>query len=109
MRKLKKKVSSTVKQKTNSSPKSLVFQTNGTQRPLRPSRWPEFSAYFRKYIEEDMKNGMLLSVRRNAGLNDDFFYNNAQECSNFKYKSKIREAKMADFVGYHPDVKCIWV
>ena len=79
------------------------------EREIQPSRRPEFSAYFRKYIEEDMKNGMLLSFRRYAGLSDDFCYNNAQECSNFKYKSKIREAKMADFVGYRPNVKCTWV
>lgn len=29
-----------------------------------------------------MKDGMLLPTRRNAGLNDELFHNNAQECSN---------------------------
>lgn len=59
-----------------------------------PDKEPTFSEYFRANIEEDMKNGMLLSVRRNVGLDDEFFYNNGQECANFKYKSKIKEGKM---------------
>ena len=41
-----------------------------------------------------MKESMLPSTRRKAGVNDELFYNNAQECSNFKDKSKILEEKM---------------
>ena len=41
-----------------------------------------------------MKDGMLPSCRRGAGLEPEFFFNNAQECANFKYKSKVGEAKM---------------
>ena len=59
-------------------------------------------------IEEDMKQGMLLSTGKKAGLDDEFFYNNAQECSNFKYKSKILEEKMNTSPGYRPHVKCTW-
>lgn len=55
-----------------------------------------------------MKEGMLLSTRRKAGLNDEFFYNNAQDCSNFKYKSKILEEKMNTSPSYRPHVKCTW-
>ena len=55
-----------------------------------------------------MKDGMLLSTRRKAGLKDEFFYNNAQECSNFKYKSKIKEAKVSTIPGYRPNLKCTW-
>lgn len=69
----------------------------------------QFSNYFRTYIQEDLKNGMLLGVRRKAGLGDEFFYNNAQECSNFKYKSKIRESKVGKASGYRPTMKCTWV
>lgn len=36
---------------------------------------PKFSHYFQTYIQEDLKNGMLLSVRRQSGLGDEFFYN----------------------------------
>ena len=59
-------------------------------------------------VERDMKDGMLLSTRRRAGLKDKFFYNNAQECSNFKYKSKIKEAKVSTTPGYRPNLKCMW-
>ena len=55
-----------------------------------------------------MKAVMLLSNRRKAGLGDDFFFNNVQECSNFKYKSKILEEKMSTTSGYRPRVKCSW-
>ena len=55
---------------------------------------PAFSEYFRANRAEDMKNGMLLPVRRDVGLDDGFFYNNGQECANFKNKSKITEEKM---------------
>lgn len=39
-------------------------------------------------------------------LGDEFFYNNGQECSNFKYKSKIREKKMQHSTGYRLHMKC---
>ena len=54
---------------------------------------PQFACYFQWTIQDDMKSGMLLPVRRQAGLNDEFFYNNAQESSNVVYKSKILERK----------------
>ena len=38
-----------------------------------------------------------------------FFYNNAQECSNFKFKSKIREKKIETSTGYRVNTKCTWV
>ena len=54
------------------------------EKSKHPDKETTFSEYFRSNIEEDMKNGMLLSVRRNVGLDDEFFYNNGQECANFK-------------------------
>lgn len=74
-----------------------------------PDKEPAFSDYFRRNIEEDVKNGMILSVRRSVGLEDEFFYNNAQECANFKYKSKIKESKMQTATGYRPNTTCTWV
>jgi len=56
-----------------------------------------------------MKNGMIISVRRSLGLGDEFFYNNGQECANFKYKSKINESKTQITKGYRPNTKCTWV
>lgn len=59
-------------------------------------------------IQDDMMSGMLLPVRRRAGLKDEFFYNNAQESSNFVFKSKIKEKKVVEGAGYRPDPKCTW-
>lgn len=69
---------------------------------------PQFSSYFQRNIQDDMKNGMLLPVRRRAGLQNEFFYNNAQESSNFVLKSKIQEKKVVEGTGYRPDLKCTW-
>ena len=59
-------------------------------------------------MAEDMKNGILLPVR-NVGLDDEFFYNDGQECANFKYKSNITEEQMQGATGYRPNTKCTWV
>ena len=78
------------------------------EKNVHTGKEPQFVQCFRDCIEEDMKEGMLLSTRRKAGLDDDFFYSNAQECGNFKYKSKILEEKMNTSPGYRPHVKCTW-
>ena len=50
-------------------------------------RWdPRFSKYFKSYIEEDMRVGMLAPLMKM--LNIDRFYNNASESTNAKYKLK---------------------
>lgn len=67
---------------------------------------PEFSRYFQRNIQDDMMNGMLLPVRRRAGLKDEFFYNNVQESSNFVYKTKVKEMKVVEGARYRPDPKC---
>ena len=73
---------------------SLVAKWNSLEKGIFPAKEPQFANYFRDHTEEDMKEGTLLPTRRKAGLKDDFFYNNAQECSNFKYKCKIKELKL---------------
>ena len=85
---------------------SLLEKWKSMEKGIFLEKEPRFEAYFRDHIEEDMKDGMLLSTRRKAGLKDKFFYNNAQECSNFKYKSKIKEAKVSTTPGYCPNLKC---
>lgn len=54
-----------------------------------------------------MMNGMLLPVRRRAGLEDEFFYNNARKSSNFVLKSKIQEMKelVIGLISNAPGVK----
>ena len=79
------------------------------EKSKHPDKEPTFSEYFRSNIEEEMKNGTLLSVRRNVGLDDELFYNNGLECANFKYKSKIKEEKMQSAIGYRPHTKSKWV
>lgn len=78
---------------------------DGIEQRIHSGKEPQFSKDFCECIEEDMKEGMLLSTRRKAGLGDEFFFNNAQECSDFKYKSKILEEKMSTTPGYRPRVK----
>ena len=69
---------------------------------------PQFSAYFRKFIAEDMKKGMILAVRQAAGLNDNFFFNNTSESINFRYKNKIKQFKAKSQHSGKPDTKCTW-
>ena len=46
-----------------------------------------FFDYLRVNIKKDMENGMILSVRRRVGMEDEFFNNNGQECANFKLQT----------------------
>ena len=52
---------------------------------------------------------MLKNLREYLGLGDGFFFNNAQECSNKKLKSRIKESKVRTSFGYCPPLKCSWV
>ena len=70
---------------------------------------PKFAKYFEKHISNDMANGMLKNLRHYLNLGDGFYYNNAQECSNKKLKSKITESKIKECFGYCPSRKCSWL
>ena len=87
----------------------MTDKWDSTEKSNHPDKEPVFSDYFRRNIEEDTKNGMILSARRRVGLGDEFFYNNGQECANFKYNSKIKESKTQTTTGYRPNTKCTWV
>ena len=87
----------------------MTDEWHSTEKSNHPDKEPVFSDYFRRNIKEDMKNGMILSVRMSVGLGDEFFYNNRQECANFKYKSKNEESKTQTTTGYCPNTKCTWV
>ena len=86
----------------------MAYKWERLEKGIHLGKEHRFVRYFRDCIEEDMKEGMLLSTRRNVGLDDKFFCNNAQECSNSKYKSKILKEKMNTSPGYRPHVKCTW-
>jgi len=55
----------------------------------RQTSKPEFVRYFDVYIAQEIKEKMILSVRR-QGLSDDFFFDNASESINHCYKVSIR-------------------
>ena len=67
---------------------------------------PQFSSYFKTYIEQDMKQGALLFKCRLAGLGDNFFYNNSTESVNFRFKNKIRQKKSVCETSGRPASKC---
>ena len=54
---------------------------------------PEFVHYFDVYVAQEMKEKMILSVRRQAGLGDKFFFDNTSESINHHYKVSIRNEK----------------
>ena len=56
-----------------------------------------------------MKSGMLPPVRRETGLGSGFFYDNASECSHFKFKCKGREHNALKQPGYGNNLRCPWV
>lgn len=66
---------------------------NDRERKSRSTTKPEFLQYFKSYVAKDMKDKMILPVRRRAGLGDNFFYDNATESINHRYKVHLRSAK----------------
>jgi hypothetical protein len=54
---------------------------------------PKIFEYFNRNVADAMKERMLLSVRRSAGLKENFFYNNASESMNDRIKKRIRQIK----------------
>ena len=69
---------------------------------------PEFWDYLVTYVADDMKEVMAPEIRRIIGLKDDFYYDNALECQNFRYKQKIEEAKKEKEPGVKTS-ECSWV
>ena len=52
---------------------------------------------------------MAPEIQRELGLKDDFFYNNAAECHNFRYKLKVEKDKAATAIPGFPKKTCFWV
>lgn len=60
---------------------------------------PQFYSYFLANISMDMKEKMLLPVRRLAGLEDNFYYNNCPESMNGCMKKEIDHQKKSASPG----------
>ena len=85
---------------------SLTSVWEKREKEARGTSQPEFSRYFATYLAEEMKEKMILPVRREAGLGDEFFYDNAVESINRKFKTKIREQKTSTNVSGFKSLNC---
>jgi hypothetical protein len=73
--------------------KMLSIRITWDKRECKARKTAELFDYFNANIAITMKDRMLLSVRRNAGLGDNFYYNNASESMNDRIKKRIRQNK----------------
>lgn len=65
-------VDSTDEDKFVAKVSSVADKWDGREQRIHPEKELQFSKYFCERIQEDMKEGMLLSTRRKAGLGDEF-------------------------------------
>ena len=75
--------------------KLLLLRPEWEKREMeaRQTTNPEFVHYFDVHLAQEMKEKMILSVRREAGLGDEFFFDNASESINHRFKVAIRNEK----------------
>ena len=75
--------------------KLLLLRPEWEKREMeaRQTTNPEFVYYFDVHLAQEMKEKMKLSVRREAGLGDEFFFENASESINHRFKVAIRNEK----------------
>lgn len=61
---------------------------------------PRFFQWFCKNQVSDLKEGLLLPVRQDAGLDMEHFYNNCSECINrrLKAQSNVKKQNIPDFI-----------
>lgn len=76
---------------------SKLFDLRNTwrerEKTARGSNDDKFFDYFQCNIANDMKEKMILTIRRQVGLGDNFFYNNANESMNRRIKQRIEQIK----------------
>jgi hypothetical protein len=85
---------------------ALRSEWDKRERNTRKTKDPKFFTYFNRNIAVDMKEKMLLPVRRNAGLGDNFYYNNASESMHDRIKKRIRQIKRDANPSGNTDVIC---
>ena len=61
---------------------ALCKKWDTSEKTIHPEKNTLFSSYFRQNIAADIENGMLTEIREYLGLDNGFYFNNAQECSN---------------------------
>ena len=88
---------------------SLTTVWEKREKAARHTSQPEFDRHFATYVAEQIKEKMILPVRREAGFGDEFFYDNAMESINREFKTKIREQKTSTKVSGHKALNCTWV
>ena len=54
----------------------------------------QFYWHFLNYVAQDMKDGMISSVREKVGLDDSFFFNNDPESMNNRIKMRMEKKKL---------------
>ena len=67
---------------------------------------PEFMKYIKSHLARDLKEKMILPVRRNAGLKYEFFYDNATGSINHQLKVHIRGKKVSVNVQGSRHINC---
>ena len=79
----------------------MSLKSSWDEREIKASRkdTAQFYSYFLANISLDMKEKMLLPVRRSAGLEDNFYYNNCPESMNSCMKKEIDHQKKASSPG----------
>lgn len=79
----------------------MSLKSSWDDREIKASRkeTAQFYSYFLANISLDMKEKMLLPVRRSAGLEDNFYYNNCPESMNSCMKKEIDHQKKAASPG----------
>ena len=79
----------------------LSLKSSWDEREIKVSHkeTPQFYSYFLANISVDMKEKMLLPVRRSAGIGDNFYFNNCPESMNSCLKKEIDHQKKAASPG----------
>ena len=66
---------------------------------------PEFSKYFISCVADSMREGMITSIRKAAGMGEDLYFNNASESLHFQYKLQIEQNRTDDTLSGKPILK----
>lgn len=51
---------------------------------------PAFSKYFTTCVADSMREGMITSIRKAAGIGENLYFNNASESLHFQYRLQIQ-------------------
>lgn len=66
---------------------------------------PKLSKYFTSCVANKMREGMISSIRKAAGMGGDLYFNNASESLDFHYKLQIDQNCINDTLSGKPILK----